>query len=221
MRKYISVTDTAKMIRETLKLELPGVKFSVRSDKYSGGASVDVHWTDGPVQWEVEAIAKFYQGGDFDGMTDSMSYRSYTNEGGEEIHYGADFVFCTRDYSRGFTDEVAGHVARFWSEPKPELNAHDWYDFPVRDRALDRGDGRSSLADYIMQARQNARRVNGAVTFIEPQGNHFNGWFNWVGLMAEMMADGRIDQLAKPETPAAPTDAEPDGWDLNAPWFQG
>jgi len=47
---YVSVTDTAKEIRKTLKLHFAGVKFSVRSKSYSGGASVNVSWTDGPTE---------------------------------------------------------------------------------------------------------------------------------------------------------------------------
>lgn len=35
--KYISCKDTAVMMRKALKEAFPGVKFSVRSDVYSGG----------------------------------------------------------------------------------------------------------------------------------------------------------------------------------------
>lgn len=67
---YISCADTAKLVRQALKAAFPGVKFSVRSSVYSGGASIDVRWTDGPLRKEVEPIAKQYQGSDFDGMID-------------------------------------------------------------------------------------------------------------------------------------------------------
>lgn len=53
----------------------PGVKFSVRSENYSGGDSVRINWTDGPELVEVEAIASKYEAGSFDGMTDMYVYK--------------------------------------------------------------------------------------------------------------------------------------------------
>lgn len=67
---YMSVTDTAKLVRQALKAAFPGVKFSVRSSSYAGGASIDVGWTDGPQQAEVDNVVKRYAGADFDGMID-------------------------------------------------------------------------------------------------------------------------------------------------------
>ena len=66
----ISVVETAKLVRQALKRAFPGVVFSVRSKSYSGGASINVDWTDGPRTKEVNPIIKQYQGGDFDGMID-------------------------------------------------------------------------------------------------------------------------------------------------------
>lgn len=74
---YLDATDTAKLVRSALKREFPGVKFSVRTDKYSGGSSVDVSWTDGPRTAEVDAVIRPYAMSGFDGMID-MQY-SYTN----------------------------------------------------------------------------------------------------------------------------------------------
>src|SRR3990167_1500215 len=68
--EYISVAETAKLVRQALKRAFPGVVFSVRSKSYSGGASVDVYWTDGPRAKDVDPIIKQYQGGDFDGSID-------------------------------------------------------------------------------------------------------------------------------------------------------
>jgi len=58
MSEYVSVTDTAKLVRQALKEAFPGAKFSVRSHTYSGGSSVSVHWTDGPQRAEVDNVAK-------------------------------------------------------------------------------------------------------------------------------------------------------------------
>lgn len=68
--EYLSCAETAKLIRVALRRAFPAVKFGVRSRTYSGGASIDVSWTDGPCQREVEAVAEIYAGGRFDGMID-------------------------------------------------------------------------------------------------------------------------------------------------------
>lgn len=67
---FVDAADVAKLIRKDLKRNFPGVKFSVRTDKYSGGASIHVGWTDGPTSKAVDAVTSGYAGGRFDGMTD-------------------------------------------------------------------------------------------------------------------------------------------------------
>lgn len=62
--------DTAKKVRKILKKEFPGVKFSVRSDTYSMGSSVNVSWTDGPIKSVVEKAIDWMQSAKFDGMSD-------------------------------------------------------------------------------------------------------------------------------------------------------
>lgn len=75
-KEYISVTETAKLVREALAKHFPGVKFSVRSRKYSGGNSIDIYWTDGPASWQVEPIARLFEGAGFDGSID-LKYDKY------------------------------------------------------------------------------------------------------------------------------------------------
>ncbi|WP_417244354.1 LPD29 domain-containing protein [Celeribacter sp.] len=70
---YISTTDTAKLIRATLKDKFPRTKFSVKSSKYAGGASISVSWEDGPTAALVEAHVEAFAGSGFDGMCD-MKY---------------------------------------------------------------------------------------------------------------------------------------------------
>lgn len=69
-RHYLKVAETAKLVRAALARSFPGVNFRVRSKSYSGGCSVDVSWTDGPLTSEVEAVAKMFEGKRFDGMID-------------------------------------------------------------------------------------------------------------------------------------------------------
>jgi len=48
---YVSVAETAKLVRAALKAAFPGITFSVRSKSYSMGASISVRWTDGPAAY--------------------------------------------------------------------------------------------------------------------------------------------------------------------------
>jgi hypothetical protein len=97
---YLSCADTAKLLRQALKAAFPGVKFSVRSSTYSGGASITVAWNDGPTSADVDATAKRYAGATFDGMRDLKEHHStlLADEDGNvaEVHFGADFVFTSR-----------------------------------------------------------------------------------------------------------------------------
>lgn len=70
---YFSCAETAKLVRNELKSRFPGVKFSVRSNTYAGGASINVSWVDGPAAKMVDAVAKQFAGGRFDASID-MAY---------------------------------------------------------------------------------------------------------------------------------------------------
>ena len=72
--QYLSCAETAKLVRKALKREFPGVKFSVRSKTYAGGASISIHWTDGPTDKAVRAVTNSYASADFDGMIDMQTY---------------------------------------------------------------------------------------------------------------------------------------------------
>ena len=130
--RYLSCADTAKLGRKALAKAFPGIKFTVRSSTYSGGASIRVGWTDGPLAKQVEAVTSPYAGGGFDGMID-MAYSSYSwlmpdgtatfaktrgtagsmgtvpsdqqlqpSFKAELVRMGADYVFCEREYSEAF-----------------------------------------------------------------------------------------------------------------------
>ncbi|MDP3554840.1 LPD29 domain-containing protein [Methylocystis sp.] len=110
-RRYLSCADTAKLIRRALKEAFPEVKFSVRSHVYSGGASINVGWTDGPTTKQVERVAKTFEGAYFDGMTDYKGGYSCAIDG-EPVSFGADFVFCNRDVSADQEMKAADIFAR-------------------------------------------------------------------------------------------------------------
>lgn len=106
MRRYVSVTDTAKLLREALKAEFPGVKFAVQSRKYSGGASIDVSWLDGPTSKAVEPVLGRYSGATFDGMIDLRTNHTtlLASPDGEveEVQFGAHYVFGHRSVTPEF-----------------------------------------------------------------------------------------------------------------------
>lgn len=136
-KDYLSCAETAKLVRGELKRSFPGVKFSVRSKTYSGGASIDVSWTDGPTDDEVKAKIGIYAGADFDGMIDLKThgsawlepdgsakmahFRGTESSGGylpeaigdppsansREVSFGADYVFTQRSYSEAFLAKIA------------------------------------------------------------------------------------------------------------------
>lgn len=90
--RYVSTTETAKLIRKALKEALPHTKFFVRSQKYAGGASIDVR------SFEMfdhklahDAVDKF-SGTVYDTHADMRTYRDGELDG-ETVRFGADYVF--------------------------------------------------------------------------------------------------------------------------------
>lgn len=97
-RDYLSVAETAKLVRQALKESFPGIKFGVRSKSYSGGASINVDWTDGPNVNQVEWVTSSFEGAYFDGSIDYKGNKYHALDG-RPISFGADFIFESRSYS--------------------------------------------------------------------------------------------------------------------------
>jgi hypothetical protein len=138
---YLSCAETAKLVRAALKKGFPGVKFSVRSDTYSMGASIRVNWTDGPCTAAVRAITGQFSGSGFDGMIDMKhSHSSWLMPDGTAcvasdpgtsgsmgmhppvrnwmpdpeaklVHFGADYVFTNRALSPALLNRVRDRLA--------------------------------------------------------------------------------------------------------------
>jgi hypothetical protein len=126
-KTYLSCADTAKLLRKALKAAHPGVKFSVRSDTYAGGASIRVKWTDGPTEAQVKETTSLYNGATFDGMIDLKSYHDslLIDEDGnvQNVHFGADFIFTDRAVGNTAAATYRREVERFIGQP-----VTDWYD---------------------------------------------------------------------------------------------
>ncbi len=95
----------AKNLRAELKRAFPAVKFSVRSESYSGGDSIHVGWTDGPLLEDVDKISGKYQEGSFDGMTDCYNY-DHENVW-PDVFGGAKYVSESRHESAALILKVA------------------------------------------------------------------------------------------------------------------
>ena len=146
--KWIDTPEVAKIIRKELKAAYPDTKFSVRSSRYAGGSSIRVHWTDGPTDGQVKQITSKYEGATFDGMIDLQSYVDHEVDG-ERVHYGSDYIFEDRDYSREFLDRVAAYVAFFWDQEKPEP-VGNW--FKETYVAINGNGPINTLVDHIREA---------------------------------------------------------------------
>jgi hypothetical protein len=108
-REYLSCSDTAKLIRAALKESFPGVKFSVRSSVYAGGASININYVDGPTSDQVKAVAGMFEGSYFDGMQDYKGL-NYGSLDGQEVRFGADFVFVNRKFTAPILTGAASEV---------------------------------------------------------------------------------------------------------------
>lgn len=113
--KYAKLTQAGenhgggKLVAANLRIELkaavPGVKFSIRSD-YN---SVRLSWNDGPTTEQIKAITGKYEGGYFDGMTDSYEHRKspFTS-----VFGSAQYIFENRHYSVPAMTAAAEAVAK-------------------------------------------------------------------------------------------------------------
>ena len=103
----------AKNMRIELKLAFPGIKFSVKSSKYSGGNSIRVSYEDGPLREEVESIVNKYAYGNFDGMDDSYKY---SDNAFADLFGGSYYVFVERSYSKDSVEQAIDLVANMYGD---------------------------------------------------------------------------------------------------------
>jgi hypothetical protein len=141
-RRYIPVAETAKFVRKALKSAFPAIKFSVRSESYSGGSSIDVGWMDGPTAKMVDNVISQFKGSRFDGMIDLKQSRTHWlmpdgtaivaddqgTEGSrgtlpaehntkphpdaEEVRFAADHIFAYRRLSQRFLRQACARLVR-------------------------------------------------------------------------------------------------------------
>jgi len=179
--RYLSVAETARLIRPQLKAHFPGVKFSVRSSSYAGGASIDISWTDGPTTKEVDSVVGAYESKSFDGSIDLGCYwTSWLLPGGtaetahgtgttgslgyiepidnpkphpqaELVSFGADSVSCDRSFSAEFLQPIAEAVAKKYGHPTPTVLVRECGAYVDRTAGSALVANRYDLGDMIYQ----------------------------------------------------------------------
>jgi hypothetical protein len=115
------LVTAARNLRAQLKARWPGIKFCVRTERFAGGDSLRVSWTDGPNSTLVDAIACRYRAGSFDGMTDCYDYcrTVWTDAFGD-----AKYVTTTRDYSPA---AIAWAKATYGDTPDPHYRREAYW----------------------------------------------------------------------------------------------
>jgi len=130
-KKY-SVTETAKIVRKYLKGKFPETKFSVKSNKYSQGASISISWTDGETEKEIESVCDRFSSrlpsdvSDYSGTAKDVWEDQKVIWGSHSIHY-------TRSYS----DDFKLHVEEFMDNQLDswcKKLAPDYAEFPKTGR---------------------------------------------------------------------------------------
>ena len=111
----MKTTERAKEIRKALKVNFPGVKFSVRSKSYSMGSSITISWTDFPTVDAVETIANKYE---------SVRYDEYT---GEILSGGNTYIDYNNTWSDDMKESIKENIVnsygeKFYNEQKENWN---------------------------------------------------------------------------------------------------
>jgi hypothetical protein len=97
-----SAADASKNLKILLSRLWPATKFSVVSDTFSMGDSINVRWTDGPTVDQVEGYANQFQSGYVNTMEDMTEHVSK----GMHVFGDAKYVSCNRSISDALSDTV-------------------------------------------------------------------------------------------------------------------
>lgn len=141
-RELSPVAAKAKALRQALKAVFPTVKFSVKSDNYSMGSSIDISWTDGVMGRQVKEIASQYE---------SIRYCEVT---GEILGGGNCYVDTQRKFTPESYTQAVEQVCKYWGLPMAKVTVSD-YDKPYiasDDDVSNVGNGSKRLAWLVDEA---------------------------------------------------------------------
>ena len=143
-RQYLSCSETAKLVRAALKESFPGIKFSVRSSVYSGGASITIGYVNGPTYESVKNVVAMFEGAYFDGMTDYKGY-NYSSLDGVETSFGANYIFVNREFTLEVMQAAVQQACEYYGLQVPAVKDNsrgafiaDFIDYNDQRRIMDR-----------------------------------------------------------------------------------
>lgn len=231
--KSSSHAAAAAMIRKELKAAFPSVKFSVTSDSFAGGDSVDVRWTDGPTTGQVEKFSSKYQYGHFNGMEDIYEYtnsredipqakyvqehRSMSDEA-EKIVYDALLNQYGKEYFENIDQwEVKRRIYQKFSEtdfcPAPEPTKKETETPQYKE--VETVAGEINIVDYSEKAFAVIGDTKPIKDTLKALGGSFNprlscgaGWIFSKKKLAEVTA--ALTQDAEPQQQPENTETEPE-----------
>lgn len=123
--EWIDNQDLTYLVRQALKKNFPGVRFSVRNQNYS---SINVGWTDGPTLKQVQAVIGGFETKSFDGMIDlaySKAFWLYSDGSCSHAHTEVTVGSC------GVVAESIGSAQR--PDGVPVTNVASCYIFENRE----------------------------------------------------------------------------------------
>jgi hypothetical protein len=118
----------AANIRKELKAAFPHIKFSVTSEGYSMGCSINVSWVDAVTTEEVERIINKYEYGTFDSMTDCAGS---IDSQFIDLYGGARFVKANRHLSDDAYNKVAVTMGYPQAIFNPRQGGFDGVDYEI------------------------------------------------------------------------------------------
>lgn len=129
-------------LKMQLQMAFPSVTFSVTSDSYSMGDSVNVRWTDGPSEKQVSEIADHYQYSTYNYHADITESRKH-GQGFRSWMGSTRYVSCSRKVSEAVAETVkAAIIAKFGED-----GANDWNSGHNASNVLHRSDLRGEFVE--------------------------------------------------------------------------
>ncbi|MEO0949465.1 MAG: LPD29 domain-containing protein, partial [Cyanobacteria bacterium J06641_5] len=115
MIEQISTKDTAKIIRQVLKENFPGIKFSVRCSQASMCSGISIRYEDGPAWKAVEALVERFRGNTFDGMQDMKMPCEPDTWEGKKVRWGCTFApSVERRVSIQLASRIETYIRQYW-----------------------------------------------------------------------------------------------------------
>ena len=145
-----SLIAASKNMKIELALAFPGVRFSIKTRRFSGGDAIDVSWTDGPTSKQVDEIIDRYSAGSFDGMEDIYNY---SRNAWIEAFGAAKYVHSRRDMSDAAIERAIRLVSSKYALPAGvEISVAAYRKGDLWRVPFDGGWGKQNVQDLVSEA---------------------------------------------------------------------